>query len=303
MALLRTDSREFVPPDRCLVGRSRGCDLVLTGRDVSGEHAVLQWDGVRWELRDLGSRNGTHVDGRRLGAGERVTVAVGAEIRFGRESAPWLLVEGGAPQVMAVAVEGGTRVVGEGGYLALPGPEAPTLAVYQDAAGQWVAEGEGGVRGVADRAVVEAGGLWRVHLPAGCAGTWEDGAAPVLVGSLRLRFTVSRDEEQVELVAWAGERRIDLQVRAHHYLLLTLARRRLADRQAGVAAADEGWVRQDDLRAMLRLGEDHLSITIHRARTQLGKAGVADAAAVVERRPGTRLLRIGVAALEVATGL
>ncbi len=104
-------------------------------------------------------------------------------------------------------------------------------------------------------------------------------------------------------MAWAGERRIDLQVRAHHYLLLTLARRRLADRQAGAAAADEGWLRQDDLRAMLRLGEDHLSISIHRARTQLGKAGVADAAAVVERRPGTRLLRIGVAALEVATGL
>jgi hypothetical protein len=167
----------------------------------------------------------------------------------------------------------------------------------------WVAEGADGTRELVDRALVEAGGLWRVHLPASCGGTWDDGVVPVLVASLRLRFTVSRDEEQVELVAWAGERAIDLGVRAHHYPLLTLARRRLADRAAGMGAADEGWMRQDDLRTMLKLREDHLSISIHRARAQLGKAGVADAAAVIERRSGTRLLRIGVAALEVVTGL
>ena len=45
--------------------------------------------------------------------------------------------------------------------------------------------------------------------------------------------------------------------------------------------------------------EDHLGVYIHRARAQFGRAGVADAAALVERRPGTRLLRIGAAALEL----
>lgn len=291
-----------MPPDRCLIGRSRGCDLVLAARDVSGEHAVLQWNGARWELRDLGSRNGTSVDGQRLAAGARMELQAGAELGFGREAATWLLADDAAPQAMAVAVEGGACVLSEGGYLALPGPEAPTLAVFQDAAGAWVAEGADGVRAIADRALVEAGGLWRVHLPAACAGTWDEGVAPVLVASLRLRFTVSRDEEQVALVAWAGDREIDLQARAHHYPLLTLARRRLADRRAGLSAADEGWLRQDELRTMLRLREDHLSISIHRARAQLGKAGVADAAAVIERRPGTRWIRLGVAAIEVVTG-
>lgn len=301
MALLRAEGVEFVPPERCLVGRSRGCDLVLTGRDVSGEHAVVQWNGARWEVRDLGSRNGTTVDGVRVAAGARVELRVGAVIGFGREAAGWVLAAGEAPVAMAVAAVGEGRVVSEGGYLALPGAEAPVLAVFQDAEGRWVAEGAEGLRAIADRALVEAGGLWRVHLPASCAGTWDDAAAPVLVASLRLRFTVSRDEEQVGLVAFAGERAIDLQVRAHHYPLLTLARRRLADRLAGLGAADEGWLRQDDLRTMLRLREDHLSISIHRARAQLGKAGVADAAAVIERRPGTRWVRIGVAGLEVVT--
>jgi len=307
MAILRgadPTSRPFGPehevmvPDRCLVGRSRGCDLVLAGRDVSGEHAVLQWCGTHWELRDLGSRNGTYVGEVRLPVGGRVPLAVGAEIKFGRESTGWQLVDGSAPRLMATSLADQGCVVADGGYLALPAVE-PIVAVYQ-AGDAWVLERDGVTTVAVDRSVVDAGGLWRLYLPRAADGTWEDGAVAV-VAQLRLRFVVSRDEEEVELIAWVGERRIDLQIRAHHYPLLVLARRRLADAQAGVAAAEQGWLRQDDLRVMLRMGEDHLGICIHRARAQLGKAGLADAAALVERRPGTRLLRIGVAGLEVVT--
>jgi hypothetical protein len=301
VAVLRGEEREVVLPDRCLVGRSRGCDLVLAGRDVSGEHAVLQWTGVHWELRDLGSRNGTRVGAARLAAGARVALSAGDELRFGRESSRWTLVDAGAPQLMAVSLAGAGCRVAEGGYLALPNAEAPELVVYQDASGRWSAERAGVASELEDRATIDAGGPWRVHLPTQIGGTWEDDAAPVLVGQVRLCFTVSRDEETVELVAWAGERRFDLQARAHHYALLLLARRRLADRSSGAAEPEQGWMRQDELLAMLKIGEDHLSITIHRARTQLGKAGVADAAALIARRPGTRLLRLGVAAIEIVT--
>lgn len=299
MATLRSEGREFVLPDRCLIGRSRGCDLVLGGRDISGEHAALHWTGTHWELRDLGSRNGTRVGETPLTAGARVQLQRDFELRFGRESPPWVVVDAGAPQPMAVSLATGACQVAEGGYLALPTAEAPTLAVYQEASGRWVAERDGVTSEPEDRALVEAGGMWRLHLPSAYRGTWEDGAAPVLVSQLRLCFAVSRDEETVAVVAWAGERRMDLQARAHHYPLLLLARRRLADQANGVAEADQGFIRQDELLALLKIGEDHLSISIHRARAQLGKAGVADAAALILRRPGTRLLRIGVAALEI----
>jgi hypothetical protein len=300
VAVLRGEGREVVLPDRCLVGRSRSADLVLAGRDVSGEHAVLQWCGAHWELRDLGSRNGTRVGEARLAAGARVVLTVGAELRFGREGSPWTLIDASAPQLMAVSLVNGACRAAEGGYLALPSAEAPAVVMYQEANGRWSAERAGVATDLEDRALIEAGGLWRVHLPTPSGGTWEDGDAPVLVAQLRLCFTVSRDEETVELIAWAGERRIDLLARAHHYALLLLARRRLADRSAGVPEAEQGWIRQDELLALLKIGEDHLSITIHRARTQLGKAGVADAAALIARRPGTRLLRLGVAAIESA---
>jgi hypothetical protein len=48
------------------LGRSRECDCVLADPSVSRRHAELRREGTRWVLRDLGSRNGTRVNGARL---------------------------------------------------------------------------------------------------------------------------------------------------------------------------------------------------------------------------------------------
>jgi len=302
MAILRAglSQERVVLPDRCLIGRSKSCDLVLGARDVSGRHAEIQWDGARWELHDLGSRNGTCVDGARLAAGERLVLHPGAQIRFGRESAAFKLEDVGGPQLMAHQLPAGTWQVGEGGYLALPEPAEPECSIYQERQGAWVCERGGEIAAVDDRAVLALRGeLWRVYLPRFCACTWQDSDGGLCVAKLRLCFGYSRDEEQVELVACSGDHRLDLQRRAHHYVLLLLARRRLADEQAGVPAAEQGWLTADELLKMLRMDDNHLNICIHRARTQLGRFGVADAASLVERRPGTRQIRIGVARIQL----
>src|ERR1700742_4494867 len=92
---------------RHLVGRSRLADLRMTEPTVSGEHAVLRWTGRDWELHDLGSRNGTIVDGRRLAPGERSALARGAVIAFGQADNAWRLVDDAPPAVIAVPTEGG----------------------------------------------------------------------------------------------------------------------------------------------------------------------------------------------------
>jgi hypothetical protein len=48
---------------RMLIGRAPNCDCVLPETCVSRAHAQLWRDGDRWLLRDLGSRNGTRVNG------------------------------------------------------------------------------------------------------------------------------------------------------------------------------------------------------------------------------------------------
>jgi hypothetical protein len=51
---------------RLVIGRSSACQLVLADDTVSRRHAELRTDDGRWLLRDLGSSNGTWVNGRRV---------------------------------------------------------------------------------------------------------------------------------------------------------------------------------------------------------------------------------------------
>ncbi len=70
--------REFVFTDRIrgIIGRSRDCLVPLTGDDtdltVSRHHCLLDVDPPDARIRDLGSRNGTSVNGEKLvrGAGD-----------------------------------------------------------------------------------------------------------------------------------------------------------------------------------------------------------------------------------------
>jgi len=52
------------------VGRAPPCALRIDERFVSARHAILRWTGERWDLKDLGSRNGTYLDGRKIRSGE-----------------------------------------------------------------------------------------------------------------------------------------------------------------------------------------------------------------------------------------
>jgi hypothetical protein len=68
--------------ERVTVGTLETNDLVVDGDGVSRVHAVLERFGDSWCVRDLGSRNGTFVNGDRI-IGERVLHA-GDEISLGR---------------------------------------------------------------------------------------------------------------------------------------------------------------------------------------------------------------------------
>jgi FHA domain/Domain of unknown function (DUF1707) len=52
------------------IGRSSSCHLVMADDTVSRRHAELFLDDGRWILRDLGSSNGTYLNGRRIGEAE-----------------------------------------------------------------------------------------------------------------------------------------------------------------------------------------------------------------------------------------
>lgn len=79
--------RFMLPPaglTRIVVGRAPGCHFVLTDLTVSRFHAELYRDDEGWLLSDLGSMNGTRVNGWRLTGPTRVRP--GDEVGFGNSS-------------------------------------------------------------------------------------------------------------------------------------------------------------------------------------------------------------------------
>lgn len=74
--------------DRISIGRSRDNSLVIEEPTVSNIHAAftLAANGALW-LTDLGSSNGTFVNGVRLGVGDKSIVRAGDRLRFGEVEA------------------------------------------------------------------------------------------------------------------------------------------------------------------------------------------------------------------------
>jgi len=49
-----------------IVGRRPSCDIVLDFEKISGKHCVLRFHNQVWHVRDLGSTNGTSINGARI---------------------------------------------------------------------------------------------------------------------------------------------------------------------------------------------------------------------------------------------
>lgn len=70
--------------DRLRIGRRESCDVVLNFSNISGHHALMEIEEGYWFVRDLRSRNGIKVNGKRVSAGVRKRLDPGANVRFAK---------------------------------------------------------------------------------------------------------------------------------------------------------------------------------------------------------------------------
>jgi hypothetical protein len=302
MALLldpRTQRTLAVEPE-LMIGRAWLCGLRLDRPYVSAHHATLRWAGTHWEVRDLGSRNGTFLNGTQLQPGRAYALTSGAELAFGQRAELFRLTDDGPPQAMAIPLDGGEALVVEKDVLGIPSDNDPEASLYRDVDGLWKLEDLEGNLVVLDnhRTFQVAARSWRFSCPE-IVGSTSAGGYLQLPKPVLLKFSVSRDEEHVELLALHDGRSLDLGSRTHNYILLTLARARLEDSKNEVADPACGWLYQDDLLKGLATTATQLNIDIFRIRQHFAKAGLQDALSIVERRPRSKQLRIGTGTLEI----
>lgn len=280
-----------------VAGRSPYCSLQLHSERASKQHAEIWWQDGRWRVRDLSNRNGTFVDGVRLKPGQVGILSVGSRLQFGQQEDPWELIDADAPTLIARTDDGDTRgAVND--LLALPTDDDPVATLYADEEGWWAETGPDRRELSSGDAIEVAGQTWTIELPLVLANTIEDDVRPT-PAEVEIAFAVTSDEEVVDLEMQHGEKTLTLEPRAHHYMLLTLAREILRDADLGHAPEARGWMLTTDLARMLGVDERTLNVHVYRARTQFAQAGLADAANVIERHGRTGRLRLSVGGVAV----
>jgi pSer/pThr/pTyr-binding forkhead associated (FHA) protein len=291
------DGTEHVLTASCIVGRSTSCTLRVQGRFVSAEHAKILWTDARWIIRDLGSRNGTFVDGRRLDPGEPAPLILGSRIGFGEIEGTHVLSDDQRPGAIAIDTQTGEARAAVSDLLVLPSDDAPDLSIYVDPkVNGWVVEdADGSARLLADNDVLSAGGrTFRLELPVSSEETPFADAA-MSIENVTLKLSLSRNQQIVEVALVHRGLQTKLERREHGHLLLVLARLRLGD--AHLPFEERGWRTLQELSSMMKREVNAINVATHRVRQQCARAGLAGAARIIESRFGKR--RLGTERVEI----
>lgn len=267
----------------------------LSSSEVSAQHLAISWDGQCWTVRDLSSRNGTWLNGRRLGTGEIVPMQKGAVLLIGSPLERWTLEDDAPPAPRAQTDD--QMIEGQKDFLAIPTAENPIALVLFDPDEGWILSVGTNTTPIRDgHEVVAAGQRWRISLPEAMERTTNASTPAPQVHDLSLHFKVSANEEYVELTVHIGDAQHRLPARAHHYLLLILARARIGD--TNPIEAERGWLYTEDLVRMLRQSSNQIYVSLHRVRKEFEALGISDGG-LIERRATTHQLRVRPSHLQV----
>lgn len=77
---IRVNDREFHFTETFVVGRGSDCGLQISDNWVSRKHAIVEFDGKDWAIRDLDSANGTYINGVRI---EKERLLGACEVQLG----------------------------------------------------------------------------------------------------------------------------------------------------------------------------------------------------------------------------
>lgn len=281
-------------------------DTLLTNPDASQRHASICWNGALWEIVDH-SRHGTLIDGQPIASNTKTALAVGQIIRFAPGAAQSFKVinlDAPCPMLLPVGqVDDDRAVIALHTLHFLPDDTVREASIHLAINGQWLWEDINGSTVLQDGDRVHvAGQCWQFfHKPMVDASADVSAAPKSTTADLHFDFSVSQNEEHIQLAIRAKDIKLDLGERTHHYCLLTLARRRFTDARQGFDVLSQGWIGTADLADMLKVEEKHLSMMLHRARRQIVKqCPTALAPDCIERRRGE--LRFGSFCFQIQRG-
>lgn len=279
-------------------------DVLVSAPEVSNLHAILEWTGNHWTLKDI-SLNGIWIDGCKINKHAPVPLAIGQIVNFSQINiASWLIDDLSPPISMLVPLVHSENVIELNQYNLLPNKESPTLAIYHDSTKhtwfkQDILSGNNLAEQRSELAQGELisldGGIWRTVFVDQTDFTRDHHESSLDLSNSEIEFNVSLDEEDIKVNLHNNGNRLALGEKSHNYLLLYLARSRLQQHQKNIHDYDVGWVNNAVISKELGLDEQHINILVFRLRQHFSQfLGTSDAEKIVERKRGKT--RIGISA-------
>ena len=266
-------------------------------------------------IRDLGSRNGTFVNGQRIPPGSPVPLNLADRLIFGDIDEQWVFGDDGPPGSMLVPMgetDGGIVMLGD--VQALPSEASPHHTVFSNTDGTYVLEDEHGASTLLEHhRVIEIDGVrYRVHIDSG-----SDGAVPETrtgdwamvsgeIEQVHIGIRVAPDEESAALALTIDGIESELPPRAHLYLLAYLARLRITQTPpplvGGSGEPDAfGWLDCEIACRDLLVNREHLAQMVFRIRQDVKSVSSAVAKRIVDRQLRGKM-RIGFPASCLSVG-
>jgi hypothetical protein len=260
-------------------------------------HAFIEWNDQHWLLRDVSS-NGTWLNGIKLARDQIAQLNIGDVLNFASKSGyAFEVADVNAPCDCLIPVEHNSEAIELEYFHLLPCKKSQQLIlsynnqtyswwqeILDDNLSQLIIPAE-----LHDRECLSIDGLtWQLQINRTIADTQLLRPTVTSLDELTFIFQTSLDEESTHIVMQSGEQNIDMLVRSHHYLTLTLARQRAKDMQEGVDVTEQGWVYADMLVKDLGLDASHLNIQIYRIRKQFVDAlnNSCESSNIIERNAG-----------------
>jgi hypothetical protein len=255
---------------------AKSANTVISNPEISKIHTIIEWGNHGWHLTDFSS-NGTWINNGKVTKNTATPIKLGDIICFAAKSSNEFVVNDISPPCdLLVPYEKNSpqTAIALKPYNLLPNEEAPEISLfYENAIERWFVEylidDEREKELLKHNDIVKfAGTGWQLKVNVKLEDTVQLTPNIESLEELSFVFNVSADEEATQLILQAVDQCIDLKVRSHHYLTLTLARKRIEDIKEGLQEAQQGWFYSDNLGKDLGLEPCHLNIQVHRARKQ-----------------------------------
>jgi len=286
-------------------------NTLISDAYISKVHAFIEWNGEHWLLRDVSS-NGTWLNGNKLAIEHVAQLNAGDVISFASKSSNAFTVSDIKPPCdCLVPVEHNSQAIElEFCHLIESKKSQPMVLSYNNQTYSWWQEVLDDnlnqpitTSELSDQALLTVDGLtWQLQINRSIADTQILRPTVTSLDELTFHFQTSLDEETTQLNMQSGEQAIDLLVRSHHYLTLTLARQRAKDMEAGLDDSEQGWMYAEHLVKDLGIDASHLNIQIYRIRKQFVDAlnNSCESSNIIERNAGK--LRLASKSFQIVKG-